>query len=77
MNCLLDKIGNQLKIERNKRNITQEELANNSGLHRTYIGDIENGKRNISIKTIEKIIRALSMEISEFFLLIENNKEES
>ncbi|MDR3116933.1 MAG: helix-turn-helix domain-containing protein [Bifidobacteriaceae bacterium] len=49
------------------RNTTQEELANKSGLHRTYIGDIECERRNVSINNIEKI--AIALEVSPNMLL--------
>jgi len=52
---------------RTQKNITQEELANKSRLHRTYIGDIECQRRNVSLNNIEKIATAL--EISPDVLL--------
>ena len=39
--------------------ITQEELGLLAGLHRTYIGAVERGERNISLKNVEKISKAL------------------
>ena len=55
---------------RNRRlelGISQEELAGRANLHRTYIGDIERGLRNVSLVNIEKIIQALGLSIVEFF----------
>lgn len=75
MNLLLIYIGKQVKIERKKINLSQEEFAYKVGLHRTFIGDIENGKRNISISTLQKITEAINMNISEFFSLVETNLE--
>jgi transcriptional regulator with XRE-family HTH domain len=42
-------------------------LAERAGLHRTYIGDIERGARNLSLENIEKIAKALQISISELF----------
>lgn len=56
-------IGSNLKKERLKRKISQEKLAEIIGLHRTYIGMIERGERNISIINIIKITKTLNIEI--------------
>ncbi len=47
--------------------ISQEALANKAGLDRTYVTDVENGRRNISIQNLEKLILALNVSISDFF----------
>lgn len=57
--------GDKVRELRNKLNITQEELANKSGLHRTYIAGIEAGKRNISLKNLGKISKALEVNPNE------------
>lgn len=44
---------------------SQEDLAEFSGLHRTYISGIESGKRNVSIKNIEKLAKALNVSPSK------------
>ena len=49
------------------KGISQEELAFETGLHRTYISDVERGKRSISLKNIEKIAESLGIEIYELF----------
>jgi transcriptional regulator with XRE-family HTH domain len=46
-------------------NISQEELAYMAGVHRTYIGMIERAEKNITLCNIEKIARALGVEICE------------
>ena len=60
-------IGSRIKLLRNKNYLSQEKLAFNSGLDRTYISSVENGNRNISIENIRKITEALSVTIKDFF----------
>lgn len=47
------------------RGWSQEELASEAGLHRTYIGSIERSERNVSIDNIGRIARALHVEPAE------------
>jgi CheY-like chemotaxis protein len=47
--------------------ISQEELANRAALHRTYISDVELGLRNISIKSIAKLAKALNLSVPTLF----------
>lgn len=58
-------LGNKIKKIRQKRKLSQKELAFESNLHRTYISDIERGARNVSIKNIEKIAKALRVSLKE------------
>lgn len=51
-----------IRILRNKAGISQEKLADRAALHRTYIGAVERGERNISLINIEKIASALDIE---------------
>ena len=61
------KVGKRIKDLRNKLGISQEELAFRSDIHRTYIASLEVGKRNVSIETLEKVVKALEVSLSEFF----------
>lgn len=61
------KLGLRIKELRQKKGISQQELAYRSDLDRTYITQVENGKRNISIINIEKIAKALNHSVQEFF----------
>jgi len=49
------------------KGLSQESLAELSGLDRTYIGGVERGERNIALINIGKIANALSVQISELF----------
>lgn len=60
-------VGKRVKELRNKIGISQEELADNAQLDRTYITSVECGKRNISIVNIEKLAKALNVTLAEFF----------
>jgi len=61
------RFGKKMKELRKRKNLSQERLARKSGLHRTYISDIERGARNVSLKNIEKIAKALNISIIELF----------
>ena len=62
-----EKLGLRIRKLRRKRNISQEKLAEISNLHRTYIGAIERGERNVSIVNICRICKALNTDLSELF----------
>lgn len=54
-----------LKTERLSRGISQEGLAELAGLHRTYVGSVERGERNIAVDNMEALARALEVDISD------------
>ncbi|MEC2267408.1 helix-turn-helix domain-containing protein [Bacillus subtilis] len=55
------------QIRLSKDNMSQEKLAFECDLHRTYISDIERGTRNVSLDNIEKIAKALDVEPKDLF----------
>ncbi|NQU86590.1 MAG: helix-turn-helix transcriptional regulator [Mariniphaga sp.] len=59
--------GLRVKELRLKIGISQEALAYKAGIDRTYMTGVENGKRNVSAKNMDKIIRALELPVPEFF----------
>ena len=61
------KFGLAIRKRRLELNISQEELADRASMHRTYVGDIERGKRNVSLVNIEKLANALNISISNLF----------
>jgi len=64
---ILSNFGNAVRQIRKNKGISQEVLADMCELHRTYLSDVELGKRNISLENIEKIACALDMTVSELF----------
>ncbi len=65
---ITQRVGKRIKELRHELGISQEELAYRANVHRTYIAGLEVGKRNISIITLEKIVDALGVSLSEFFV---------
>ena len=61
------KVGNRIRQLRKELLLSQESLAFKAGLDRPYIASVENGKRNLSIMSLEKIIVALDCSMAEFF----------
>lgn len=60
-------IGHRIKELRHNIGISQEALANKAELDRTYVTDVENGRRNISIQSLEKLVIALDISFQDFF----------
>lgn len=56
-----------LKKVRQRRELSQERLAELTGLHRTYVGSVERGERNVSIDNIERFATALGVEATDLF----------
>lgn len=61
------KVGQRIKELRNKIGISQEALANKAEIDRTYVTDVENGRRNISIENLGKLVTALDVHFKDFF----------
>lgn len=62
-----EKFGQKVKQLREQKGFSMEYLANISNIDRTYISDIEKGKRNVSLLIIEKLSLALQVTIQELF----------
>jgi transcriptional regulator with XRE-family HTH domain len=71
MKVIQEKLGRKIREQRIIIGVSQEELADISGLHRTYIGSVERGERNISLQNIVRIAQALSISPSVLFEGIE------
>lgn len=62
---LLIKFGKHVKSLRQENKLSQEELAYKAGLHRTYIGMIERGEKNITLLNIKKIANAFDISLNK------------
>lgn len=65
---ILKQFGKQVRDLRKAQGLSQEELAEKADLHYTYIGGVERGERNLSLKSIEKIASALRVDIKDLFI---------
>lgn len=61
------KFGQNLKKVRTSKGLSQEKLAFQAKLHRTYVSAVERGNRNVSLINIEKIAKALKVNIGDLF----------
>jgi DNA-binding XRE family transcriptional regulator len=63
-----EKLGRAIRELRHERTgLSQEEFARVVGVHRTYMGSVERGEKNISLTNIQRIARALRIQISTLF----------
>jgi transcriptional regulator with XRE-family HTH domain len=63
---ILKKFGERVRVFRKEKGLSQEELAEKANLHRTYIGMIERAEKNITLINIEKLAKALDVDIKQF-----------
>lgn len=61
------KLGMKIRVERQKQKLSQEKLAELSNLNRNFIGMIERGESNITVKNLENIANALKLNIKDLF----------
>lgn len=61
------RFGNRVRELRIERRLPQEVLAYLAQVHRNYLSDVERGKRNVSLRIIDSLAKALGVEIKELF----------
>ena len=66
-NDVLVRFGKRVREERLKLGLSQEQLASEAGVHRTYIGMIERAEKNLTLENISKIANALGIRIRDLF----------
>ncbi len=75
MNEIAKIVGKRVRNYRHQLGISQERLAELSGFHPTYIGQIERGEKNATLESIAKISSALNVTLSKLFEKIDNTSE--
>jgi len=65
------KVGLRIKELRQKRGWSQEKLAEEAGLHRTYIGQVERGEKSIGVGNLVRIAHALKVKPAELLETVE------
>ncbi len=75
MKAIEKQFGERVRELRTMRGLSQEELAFKAGVHRTYLGGIERGERNPSLRNIAAIAKALGVNLSELFFFSKRNQQ--
>lgn len=70
-NQILATLGQNIRVQRKKAGLSQEALSEATGLHRTYIGSVERGERNISAINMVMIASALGVTVGVLFENVE------
>ena len=66
-NDTIKKLGQKIRIERQKRKMSQEKLAELADLNRNFVGMIERGETNLTVKKLENIANVFDMDIMDLF----------
>lgn len=64
---LKEKVGLRIRQLRKEQELSQEALGYKAEVDRTYVTDVENGRRNVSVEILERLIKALGVSVAEFF----------
>ena len=64
---ITEEVGKRIKYLRQEKRLSQEKLALKAGIDRTYLAGIESGKRNATITSLAKVVKALDITMAEFF----------
>lgn len=64
---LVQTIGERIRRIRKELDLSQEQLAERSGLHTNYVGQVERGEKNVTLETLEKVVTGLDISLEELF----------
>ena len=73
-NDFLKALGAAIRTRRTELNLSQEEFADLVGIHRTYIGSVERGERNLGARNLVRIADGLDLKVSELVAAAESTK---
>ena len=62
---LQQKVGRNIRSYRQRRGLSQEAFAEVLGVHRTYMGGLERGERNLTLRSLERIAEQMGVEVEE------------
>ncbi len=62
---LQKKVGRNIRSYRQRRGLSQEAFAEALGVHRTYMGGLERGERNLTLRSLERIAEQMGVEVEE------------
>jgi transcriptional regulator with XRE-family HTH domain len=65
MSALQKRVGQRLRALREKKGWSQEEFADICGLHRTYVGSVERGERNLTLNSLQTLSKALKVKMAD------------
>ena len=69
-NDTIKKLGQKIRIERQKRKMSQEKWAELADLNRNFVGMIERGETNLTVKKLENIANVFDMDIKDLFYFV-------
>ncbi len=76
MTDILTVLGKNIKYYRAKLEMTQEELAKQSGINRSYLASLERGRRNTTVKTVEMLAKALDVSTMDLLRPLDVSPED-
>jgi transcriptional regulator with XRE-family HTH domain len=74
--ALAERFGKLVRRLREERGFSQEGFAFRVGLHRTYVGDIERGEKNVTLVTANKLVRGLDLTLADLLLEMEQRSDD-
>ena len=77
MSEIAKSVGQRIRNYRTRQGLSQEKLAEMSGCHPTYIGQLERGEKNATLESIEKIAAALNVSLSKLFEKLGGQEDET
>ena len=77
MSDIAKAVGQRIRNYRTKKGLSQEKLAELSGCHPTYIGQLERGEKNATLESIERITAALGITLSKLFEKFEGQEDDT
>ena len=76
MSDIAKAVGQRIRNYRTKKGLSQEKLAELSGCHPTYIGQLERGEKNATLESIERITAALGITLSKLFEKLDGQEDD-